>query len=228
LILTGVSDTIKWNWLKPGNYVDGTNTYSILPDTTGYYGAWAKSWHLMQCEIYSTNAVHVTIPPPLEVNQVGDTLVATPGYASYQWYESNIPIQGATSQRHVLTYDGNYTVEASFTNGCVETSGNFDSNFKVAPEQEEEQEEEEQEEEIVTYPNPATGVFTLVAKIPVEDRTAEICIMDMMGRQIFQKVVEAKEGRVEAEIDITGNVQRLSILKLKSKNSSKTISVLQQ
>lgn len=224
--MTGVSDPMKWAW----GYFSGsisnqvaTNVYSILPDTSGSYGIFAYSIHTPGCSpIMSTNSVHVTVPPQLEVTQIVDTLFATPGYNSYQWFESGAPIAGATAQKHVLTVDGDYTVEGTFSNGCIETSNSFDPNFMPPPPPGEE--EEETEGGVSIYPNPVTNNFTLRATVPEGDATADISITDMTGRVLFKKTVNAQKGIVEEKISMEANIERFCILKVRSKGSNQKAS----
>jgi hypothetical protein len=223
--LTGVNEPIHWKWIAGYYYYapGGFDAYSITPDTTAYYFVSAKptSGQAHQCEILS-NYVSITMPPTLEVTQTDDTLFATPGYDSYQWYESSVLLPGETQQQLTLTYDGSYTVEGIFMNGCVENSASFDPLFmpppppppgsNITP-----------DEEMTIAPNPVSGSFVLYAKTSKEDETADICITDAMGKILFEKKVIVVDGIVKEKIDLPNGVNFIGFLKLRSKSTGKTM-----
>src|SRR5690606_2985646 len=67
-----------------------------------------------------TNEVTVTVHPlpVVDVTWDGETLHATPGYASYQWSINGQGIPGAINQTFVPSSNGSYTVMATDGNGC--------------------------------------------------------------------------------------------------------------
>jgi hypothetical protein len=227
----GVSDAIHWTWnYLPYHNIPGVpgDTYSILPNRSGNYNVTSSSgFHPYGGCVVTSNYVPVTIPPPLEVTQINDTLFATPGYASYQWFESGSPIAGAIAQKHVLTVDGDYTVEGIFSNGCIETSDTIDPNYIIPPGNNNTNQNQVQKS-INVYPNPSIGAFTVTALVPIEDKTANITITDMTGRVLFTKVAEVKDGVVKEEIDMPDNISRLCVLKVRSKGASSTTSFLKK
>lgn len=214
---SGVSDPFSYFWLTPRK--SGWDfAPSLVPDTSGYYTVSVSSVFNQSCEIlWSSNAVYVTVPPLLKISQVDDTLFATPGYDSYRWHESGSPIPGATQYRHTLTYDGIYSVEGIFSNGCVETSGTIDPNFKPA-----DPEIELAGSQVIVSPNPVVGVFRVRAKVPVADKKATIQITDATGQTLYEKTVDVVDGIVAEEIDMGKGIGSFCILKLQSPGSSQT------
>lgn len=158
----------------------------------------------------------------MEVAQIDDTLFATPGFTSYQWFESGMPIAGATQQKHTITFDGIYSVEAIYSNGCIETSDTFDSDFLLPP-PEEEPEPQSLSEQMGISPNPVIGVFKVTAILPPDDKTATINITDATGRSLYEKTIEVVDGKVNEEIDMGKDISSFCILKLESKSSNKAI-----
>jgi len=224
--MTGVSDPISWHWVRNGGYATGiVNSYSILPDTSSYYGVLSKWGYSTNCIIYS-NVVQVTIPQPLEVTQTDDTLFASPGYDTYQWYESGTLLPGETNQKLVLTVDGFYSVEGVFSNGCVESSISFDSDFMPPPPPEPPTPPgtttQEPGEQMTVSPNPVTGSFVLSAKIAPGDTKATIIITDATGRMMFEKEVDVVDGIVEEKIELGDASSQVGIIKLRSASTLKT------
>ncbi|MDG1147447.1 MAG: T9SS type A sorting domain-containing protein [Crocinitomicaceae bacterium] len=58
------------------------------------------------------------IVPIVTIAQSNDTLTTIIGN-SYQWYFEGNPIPGATAQSHNANTSGNYSVQVTFTNGCI-------------------------------------------------------------------------------------------------------------
>ena len=57
-------------------------------------------------------------PTPQSILQSGDTLFASGGYLSYQWYYNGFVITGATDYFYVATQSGDYTVQSLDSNTC--------------------------------------------------------------------------------------------------------------
>ncbi|MDB2573002.1 hypothetical protein N9X81_04685, partial [Schleiferiaceae bacterium] len=82
----------------------------------------------------SAAAVTVNTPPTASITSTGtgaicagssETLSATSGMSSYQWYANGTAITGATSATYTATASGNYSVSVVDANGCSDISTNY-------------------------------------------------------------------------------------------------------
>ena len=82
----------------------------------------------------TATAVTVNTPPTASITSTGtgaicagasETLSATSGMSSYQWYANGTPITGATSATYTATASGNYSVSVVDANGCSDISTNY-------------------------------------------------------------------------------------------------------
>ena len=119
-------------------------------------------------------------------SQVGNVLTANASGAAYQWLDcnnSNSIIGGETGQVFTASNNGNYAVEVN-ENGCVDTSscylvvtvGVSENNFT---------------QNLNLYPNPTTGEFSI--DLGEDFKQANIQILDLSGRVIYQKTTENKQ-----------------------------------
>ncbi len=221
--MTGVDGPISWGWSQTGF----GNAYSIIPDTSGYYNVGAYNFNSLTGECRMTYpGPLVTMPQPLIVTQTDDTLFATPGYDTYQWFESGALLPGETNQKLILTVDGFYSVEGVFSNGCVESSVSFDSDFMPPPPPEPPMPPgattPEPGEQLTVSPNPVTGSFVLSAKIAPGDTKATIMITDATGRMLFEKEVDVVDGIVKEKIDLGNTPSSIGSIRLRSASTLKT------
>ena len=82
----------------------------------------------------SATAVTVNTPPTASITSTGtgaicagssETLSATSGMSSYQWYANGTAITGATSATYTANASGNYSVSVLDANGCSDISTNY-------------------------------------------------------------------------------------------------------
>jgi len=76
----------------------------------------------------------VNTPPTATITSTGsgaicagasETLSATSGMSSYQWYANGTAISGATSATYTANASGNYSVSVVDANGCSDISTNY-------------------------------------------------------------------------------------------------------
>ncbi len=129
----------------------------------------------------STNEVTVTVHdlPVVSVTWDGETLSATPGYTSYQWYAEGQGMAGATDAVYIPSADGAYSVAVVDSNGCENTSGlehltnvGVDMLTRSA---------------VMVYPNPSDGVIYINSPIRVD-----VLLLGMDGR-VLQRVANAHQ-----------------------------------
>ncbi len=107
------------------------------------------------------------------ITPTGSTLTASPA-GSYQWYQNDVPINGATSSTvdiNQLEY-GVYAVEIS-ANGCT---GRAEFTYLIT------EAEVSNDNEVKVYPNPVQG--DLSVQIPSSAGAVNFTFMDMTGRSI--------------------------------------------
>jgi trimeric autotransporter adhesin len=139
----------------------------------------------------------------------GSTLTALPGF-SYQWFENNLPVGGATAQTfdiNIFEY-GKYAVEVSI-NGCTVRSDDY-IYLVTAP-----------EEEIVAnhnvYPNPVKDELVIEVS-----ENAEVQIYDIAGSPVRQSTLVAGGTAV---VNTSGWTHGVYIVNIKSLHSRQTVKV---
>jgi len=193
----------SWQWFFPG----GTPSSSTLQNPTGIYYNTFGSFDvtLIACNaagcdtLFLPNFINEFPNPPVPtITWNADTLLSSPAF-SYQWYDANGIIPGATGQYYVYQQPGNYYVVITDSNGCASTSFAVYTGI----------------EDILNAgginitPNPSNGNFIL-SGAPVN---ATLTIYDVAGRVVFygmtksspeQFQLKAQEGMYFMEI-ISGN-----------------------
>ena len=114
------------------NWSTGDSTANIHVKTSGDY--YVMIIDAGGCVSFS-NTIHVVVNPlPTKptITQIGDTLVSSLG-ANYQWNLNHIAINGATSQTHIATQQGIYSVTIMDTNNCYATSDTVNVIFTDVP-----------------------------------------------------------------------------------------------
>jgi trimeric autotransporter adhesin len=110
-----------WSSLTPG--VFSINSANGLITTIGGGTGTIKYTLPTTCFITKSIVVNPLPMPVVSFNYTTIQFETTPGYSSYQWYHSVFGIlPGATTRTVAGALAGNYTVEVSDSNGCVNTS----------------------------------------------------------------------------------------------------------
>ena len=147
------------------------------------------------------DSVHVTFDgvPTATFTNAGGTLTAASGGGSYQWYQNNVAISGATSQVYVVTSgSANYTVQVS--NGyCSATSAPQLITVNGIP-------DISQSLSTKIYPNPASQQVTISYTLSKEEEL-EINLTDMTGRVVAHLYTGSQHTGV---YDITTDLSLLS------------------
>jgi len=123
------------------SWSDGSTTNSISPTTSGNYTVTVTNAD--GCSTTTTaTAVTVNTPPTATITSTGtgaicagasETLSATSGMSSYQWYANGTAISGATSATYTANASGNYSVSVVDANGCSDISTNYSITNAAAP-----------------------------------------------------------------------------------------------
>ncbi len=110
----------------PFQWSTGDTAQSIFAYQPGAYQVQSASG---SCASLYSSPVYVqwyTAPMPVVTYTFPD-LISSAAMA-YQWYFNGVPIAGATGQMHIPAVNGNYTVEATYANGCSNSSNIFAMN----------------------------------------------------------------------------------------------------
>lgn len=133
----------------------------------------------------TTITVHPNPATPL-ISYSGDTLIATPGFASYQWLLNDTLVSGATDSVYLTTSNGAYSVVVTDANGCTAVSDtiNFSTGIHSLA----------GEASFIWYPNPATDYITVQS---ARDFTG-IALYDLRGRKVFgQDAMRSNQIRID-------------------------------
>lgn len=146
------------NVVLPGSYsVRVTNNYGCI-DTTNI-------------------AVVSTYPKPLKpvITNLDPILEVAAGYLYYQWYHNNKQIPGANSRIYVTKLSGDYFVEVTDENGCLNNSdtvkilqSNSVKNIVT-------------KSELKIYPNPTREIVYIESPIKIVVR-----VTDVIGRVVYE------------------------------------------
>ena len=135
-----------YTWATDGN------TYT----TTGMYNYTIAGGAANGCDSIVVLDLTVNLAPVLSVTQVGVVLSSDDVGATYQWLNCDSAyavIAGETNQSYTATATGNYAVEVTSTDGCVDTSACYLADFSGLTSNE--------QSFITVYPNPTNGVVVI-------------------------------------------------------------------
>ncbi|MCW3124854.1 MAG: hypothetical protein JWO03_512 [Bacteroidetes bacterium] len=163
-------------------------------------GTFVDSLHAVGgCDSIVTLSLAVIAKPAPVASILGNSVVTSPSFTSYQWLVDNTIIPGADSVTHTVTQTGYYRVIVSNANGCVDTSApvyymiigiNEASNTSA----------------VKLYPNPNNGSFVLETM-----EAQEYIVSDMLGRIVGRQPVTADRQSIKLS-DITGGSYILTVL----------------
>ncbi len=125
------SNATSYQWYFPGGQPSvstDTDPFNICYNTPGSYDVTlvASSASGVDSVTVSNYITVYAYPPAQGIVQIGDTIFANQGSASYQWYKDDILIPGATDYFYALTEGGNYGVVCTDINGCEVEAVIFD------------------------------------------------------------------------------------------------------
>lgn len=164
----------------------------------------------------TVNIVVYPVPPTPKITQSFDTLFCSidTSYVSYQWYQDNLLIPGATGTFYIAGQNGNYNVAVKNKNGCLISVG---INVIVTGMQT----FMAQGLKFTISPNPVNQT----ANIRVESRVNEtigIAIVDMLGQSIYSKQFEIINTQAEIPIDISALSRGVYILQVTTAAACRT------
>ena len=161
LVITGGTPTYNSNWgsANPNNLCAGF--YNVMvTDANG---------------CLATNSTIITEPNPIIVNiwQNGNTIEATTGFISYQWYDGiGNAINGATNDTFTPTVQGEYSVEVTDINGCSARSYSILVIIDYI---------NQNEITLTIYPNPTKGELTIESS----EYLTSIAVLNSVGNRVI-------------------------------------------
>ncbi len=206
-VSSGNPDT--WLWIFQGSttaFSTQQNPGNICYTIPGIYPVTLIAGNASGTDTITANTITVFASPAAPViTALGDTLIATPGFASYTWFRDSVVIAGADSNSYISVQSGNYFVIVSDTNGCTATSLPVLLNTGIA---------ENNSVQFEILPNPTTGIFFIRSS----ERIASIKIVNVLGGTVWNK----NEGSNSAQIDISNLSQGSYFIKVTGENGNET------
>jgi hypothetical protein len=178
-------DSVELNGNNNGIWNNGFTTSSIIINNSGDYFVTNTN----SCGSATSNHIIVNVwplPPAPIITQVGNTLEATTGFSSYQWYQNNSIIAGETQVVLTPTSNGNYTVNVIDSNGCIANSQAFPFVIQAI--------NSNSKSEINIYPNPASTSLNIMLNntnykfISIRDIHGKLVIEDKINDGDYQTI----------------------------------------
>jgi hypothetical protein len=197
-VMGGGASSITWSSSGTGSFDDATLMNAVYTPSAGDISIGNVTLTITtddppgSCIAASDMMVLTINPSPIKptISNVLNTLSSDAGI-SYQWFFNGDTIQGETSQFHVATQSGFYTVAVSDINGCWATSDPYGLTgiedvglFK----------------ETKLYPNPTNGQFTLEMDLR-KSTSLSVELYDFTGQLIYSEEVAATSGEFLRNID---------------------------
>lgn len=198
-MLTATTDAENIQWQLNGVDIPGATDAVYLASTNGKYRAVATTGlcEATSLEIKLKYAERLTVTPAGTVGLCGGSVtmnVPAAAGATYQWYQNNTLIAGATSNSYTTTTKGKFYCLA-YKDGCSNASKLLvvTNDCKVS---------EEDISSMQIAPNPAANNFTVVYFATIAGES-NITISDLSGRIISSENVQTVIGEQTQEYTTT-------------------------
>jgi len=177
----------QYQWTYEGVPVSGADEwqYNFSPMTPGLYSCQVTSLSGCFVEVFYQLCAAITV----DITQTGNTLDATAGFDTYQWYLDGAELTGEESATISPSAVGNYTVEVA-DGPCSETSDPYNYNMVGI--------QETAEHALNVYPNPTSGVVYL--EMSDYSGMVNISVMDMSGRVILNETRSASSTQFQINL----------------------------
>jgi len=207
----GASVTLTGN--NNGLWSNGSASSSININTSGDYFVTNTN----SCGTATSNHIFITVWPlpaaPI-ITQVNNTLSTTTGFNTYQWYLNNSMLMGQTNDTIYAINAGNYTVEASDSNGCIVTSSVYNfvpvslNNLTT--------------NHVRIYPNPASTSINIA--FPNWEKDSYYQITNLQGQVIKTSKINSKMQNISIETLASGSY----LIKIISNEISQSTLIIKQ
>lgn len=151
------------------------------------------------CRATSAATVVRVIPPPVPtVTLRSDTLEASSGFLSYQWYLNRALLQGETNRFLIVSSPGIYHVVVRTAEGCPGPS----ADITVGPLGVDR--DDASSSGLRLSPHPATNHLTIEVDLGAATTPVEITINDINGNRVFTLNDDRASGPYRRDIPLTG------------------------
>ena len=179
-------------WFENGNPMSWETEQTFVPSWDGNYSV--QVFDNSFCRYTSDVYPFVLCPTiPFNITNSNDTLYAING-TSYQWYENEIAIAGATNQYYVPQIDGTYYVEVIDNNLCSLTSfWYFFYGVDV--------EDYSQSLSMNIYPNPAKDILIVESNY---QQPTTFTLFNALGQRLIQQELNDSDIFIALPADLSG------------------------
>lgn len=157
---------------------------------------------------------------------VGDSLYLQNAQSAigFQWFFNGNPIPGATNSWYVIQESGNYQVQYTGQNGCIQSSATLPftysgGNISVG--------EQSVFRSVVLFPNPNNGQFSIRGELN-NATDVSIIVMDVTGRQVMPAVVLNGAQNFTQAIDVTAVANGFYFVRVQANEGEMTIRFAKQ
>jgi hypothetical protein len=151
------------------------------------------------------------IPPTPVITQSGDTLTSSAA-AGNQWYLNGNAIPGATGQKHVAVYAGNYYVKVTL-NGCASAQSNTLLVLPVAIG------DQPSGNVFEVFPNPNYGQFKVNIQTPVKE-VYSVEIYNNLGAMVWKQADISVNGTFTCQVDLKSYPSGVYMVALRNGSNS--------
>ncbi len=216
-MLTATTDGANIQWQLNGVDIPGATDLMYSATVNGKYRAVATSGvcSTTSDEIKLKYAERINITPSGTVNLCGPDLMmsvpVTPG-ATYEWYQNNTLIAGATSNTYTTTTTGKYYAFV-ITPGCTRASKllRVEDDCRIG---------QEDQALLNVSPNPAAESFMINYEIVTEGNTT-ITISDIAGRIVLTETNYLNAGSYNAHYETSKMTSGMYIITLTMQDGNK-------
>ena len=151
----------------------------------------------------------------------GDSLYLSnaTGTSDYQWFFNGNPIPGATTSSYVIEESGNYAVQYTGENGCIQSSSTLPFSYSGGNIGIDEQ---SVFRSVALFPNPNNGVFSIRAELK-ERADLTITLIDVAGRIIAPVIMIQDTDVFTQPIDVSNTASGFYFVRIQSLQGDMTI-----
>lgn len=195
-VTLSVPDGYNYQWYNDTTLLfNAVDSSLILSNANGNY--WVKVSNQYGCSSSTAqqNIEFIPVPPKPNFWITGNTLNNALTGVSFQWFENGVLIPGATNNTYTATTSNYYSLVASNSFGCSNTSDTVfvtvsGINERVIL------------SDISIFPNPNNGAFTISFDL-ITSADLIITITDLLGNNVYQKKEEEYSGKYDRSINLS-------------------------